>query len=85
MKIFEEFKLQKNCEISSAHQKLMFWGLVEMTFGPVYSSFSLPKWQALKMTFLHPDGFVVSFSSLQHDSDQKTAQLASKCVFQQNL
>ena len=32
----------------------MFLGLVEMTFGLVYSRFSLPKWQALKMTFLAP-------------------------------
>ena len=31
------------------------------------------------------NGFVVSFSSLQHNSDQKTTQLASKHVFQQNL
>ena len=31
-----------------------FLGLVEMTFGLVYSRFSLPKWQALKMTFLAP-------------------------------
>ena len=29
--------------------------------------------------------FVVSFSSLQHDSDQKITRLASKRVFQQNL
>ena len=28
----------------------MFLGLVEMTFGLVYSIFSLPEWQALKMT-----------------------------------
>ena len=28
-----------------------FWGLVEMTFGPVNASFSLPEWQAVKMTF----------------------------------
>ena len=32
----------------------MFLGLVEMTFGLVYASFSLPEWQALKMTFLAP-------------------------------
>ena len=31
------------------------------------------------------NGFVVSFSSLQHDSDQKTARLASKRVFPHNL
>ena len=29
--------------------------------------------------------FVVSFSSLYHDSDQKTIRLASKRVFRQNL
>ena len=31
------------------------------------------------------NGFMVSFSSLQHDSDQKRAQLASKQVFRQNF
>ena len=36
---FEEFNLQKKCEINSAHQK--FWGHVEMTFGLVNASFSL--------------------------------------------
>ena len=49
---FEEFNLQKNCEINSAHQKIL--GLVEMMFGLVYASFSLPKWQAVKMTFFAP-------------------------------
>ena len=29
----------------------MFLWLVEMTFGLVHASFSLPEWQALKMTF----------------------------------
>ena len=29
-------------------------GLVEMTFGLINASFSLPKWQAVKMTFLAP-------------------------------
>ena len=32
----------------------MFLGLVEMTFGLVYSIFSLPEWQALKMTVFAP-------------------------------
>jgi len=32
----------------------MFLELVEMMFGLVYSSFSLPEWQALKMTFFAP-------------------------------
>ena len=49
VKFFEEFKLQKNCEINSAHQKVL--GLVEVTFGLVYASLSLREWQAVKMTF----------------------------------
>ena len=52
VKFCEEFNLQKNCEINSAHQK--FLELVEMTFGLVYASFSLPEWQAVKMTFFAP-------------------------------
>ena len=32
----------------------MFLGLVKMTFGVVYASFSFPKWQAFKMTFFAP-------------------------------
>ena len=46
VKYVEEFNLQKNCEINSV--------LVEMTFGLINASFSLPKWQAVKMTFLAP-------------------------------
>ena len=42
VKFFDEFKLQKNCEIISAHQNV---------FG---ASCSLPEWQALKMTFFAP-------------------------------
>ena len=53
VKFFEEFKLKKNCEINSAHKKT-FLGLVEMTFGLVYASFSLPEWQTLKITFFAP-------------------------------
>ena len=52
VKYFEEFNLQKNCEINSTHQKIL--GLVEMTFGLVNVSFSLPEWQAVKMTFFAP-------------------------------
>ena len=43
---FEEFNLQKNCEINYAHQKI--WGLLEMTFGL--------EWQAVKLTFFAPCG-----------------------------
>ena len=46
---FEGFKLQKNCEINLLVKT--FLGLVEMIFGLVNVSFSLPKWQAVKMTF----------------------------------
>ena len=56
VKYFEEFNLQKNCEINSAHQKIL-GAIVEMTFGPVNASFSLPEWQAVKMTFFAPWAF----------------------------
>ena len=52
MKFFEEFKLQKNCEINVLIRT--FLGLVEMMFGLVNVSFSLPEWQAVKMTFFAP-------------------------------
>ena len=46
---FEEFKLQKNFEINLLIKT--FLGLVEMIFGLVNVSFSLPEWQAVTMTF----------------------------------
>ena len=49
---FEEFKLQKNCEISLLIKT--FLGLVEMMFGLVNVSFCLPKWQAVKLTLFAP-------------------------------
>ena len=52
VKFFEEFKLQKNCEINLLIKT--FFGLVEMIFGLVNVSFSLPDWQAVKMTFFPP-------------------------------
>ena len=52
VKSFVEFKLQKNCEINLLIKT--FFGLVEMMFGLVNVSFSLPKWQAVKMTFFAP-------------------------------
>ena len=52
VKLFEEFKLQKNCEINLLMNT--FLGLVEMMFGILNVSFSLPKWQAVKMTFFAP-------------------------------
>ena len=53
VKYFEEFNLQKNSEINFLLIK-KFWGLVVMTFGLVNASFSLPEWQAVKMTFFAP-------------------------------
>ena len=38
---FEELKLQKNCEVNSASQKIL--RLVEMTSGLVNACFSLPE------------------------------------------
>jgi len=55
VKLFEEFKLQKNCEINLLVKT--FLGLVEMMLGLVNVSFSLPEWtewQAVKMIFFAP-------------------------------
>ena len=41
-----------NCEINLLIKT--FFGLVEMIFGLVNVSFSLPEWQAVKMTFFAP-------------------------------
>ena len=38
--------------INPAHQ--IFFGLIEMTFGLVHASYSLPEWQAVKLTFFAP-------------------------------
>ena len=46
----------------------MFLELVEMTFGLVYSIFSLPEWQALKMTF---------FASWSEEGGKMSAPLTS--------
>ena len=49
---FEESKLQRNCEINLLIKT--FLGPVEMMFGLVNVSFSLPKWQVVKVTFFAP-------------------------------
>ena len=43
VKYVEEFILQKNCEINNILLINKFGGLVEMTFGLVNASFSLPE------------------------------------------
>ena len=52
MKFFEEFKLKINYVINPAHQKVL--GLVEMNLGLVHASYSLLKWQTVKLTFFAP-------------------------------
>ena len=52
VKFFDEFKLQKSCEINLLIKT--FLGLVEMMFGLVNVSFSLPEWQAAKIIFFAP-------------------------------
>ena len=52
VKFFEEFKLQKNCEINLLIKT--FLGLAEMISGLVNVSFSLPEWQAGNVTFFAP-------------------------------
>ena len=45
-------KLQKDCNQSCSSKRVL--RLVEMTCGLVHSSYSLPKWQAEKLTFFAP-------------------------------
>ena len=52
VELFEESKSQRNCEINLLIKT--FLGLVEMMFGLVNVSFSLPEWQAVKLTFFAP-------------------------------
>ena len=52
VKFFQESKLQRNCEINLLIKA--FLGLVEMMFGLVNVSFTLPQWQAVKVTFFAP-------------------------------
>ena len=52
MNFLEEFKLNKNFVINPAHQKGL--ELAEMDLGLVYACYSLPEWQAVKLTFFAP-------------------------------
>ena len=52
VRFLEEFKLLKNFEFNLLIET--FLGLVEMMFGLVNVSFSLPEWQAVKMIFFAP-------------------------------
>ena len=60
MKFYEEFKLQKNCELNLLIKT--FLGLVEMMFGRLVNvTFSLPEWQAVKMTSFAPCNVVLEY------------------------
>ena len=80
VKVFEEFKLQKNCEINLLIKT--FLGLAEMMFGLVNVSFSLPKWQAVKMTFFAPCimFFFQKSEILMHKLVQHTVQPPLDCI-----
>ena len=52
VKFFGEYILQKDCNQSCSSKKI--FGLVKVTLGLVYSSYRLPKWQAVKLTILAP-------------------------------
>ena len=67
--VFREFKLLKNFEINLLIKT--FLGLVEMIFGLVNVSFSLPEWQAVKMTF---------FAPCQHKCIFVYPQVANSCI-----
>ena len=54
VKYFEEFNLQNLRTVKSILLIKKFGGLVEMTYGLVNASFSLPEWQAVKMTLFVP-------------------------------
>ena len=49
---FGKFKLQKDGNQSCQSKRVL--GLVEMTCGLVHASYSLPEWQAVKLTFFAP-------------------------------
>ena len=54
VRLFEEFKLRKELCNQSCFIIKTFLGLVEMNFGLVNAIHSLPKWQAVKLTFFAP-------------------------------
>ena len=52
VKFFGKFKLQTDCNQSCQSKRVL--GLVEVTRGLVHASYSLPEWQAVKLTFFAP-------------------------------
>ena len=54
VKFFWGIQIKEQNNVKSILLIKTVWGLVEMTFGLVYASSSLPEWQALKITFFAP-------------------------------
>ena len=50
--VFGKFKLQTDCNQSCQSKKVL--GLVEVSSGLVHARYSLPEWQAVKLTFFGP-------------------------------
>ena len=76
VKSFEESKLKRNCEINLLIKT--FLGLVEMMFGLVNVSFSLPEWQAVNMTFFAP-------CIVLHNYNVASINFLVTCFFQEML
>ena len=50
--VFGKFKLQTDCNQSCQSKKVL--GLVEVSRGLVHARYTLPEWQAVKLTFFAP-------------------------------
>ena len=76
VKFFGEFKLQKNC--NQCCSSPIFFVFLEMTFGLVHVSHSLPEWQAVKLTFYT---LMVHYRGDKHGLE-KTSFINFRLIFQ---
>ena len=67
VKFFGEFKLQKNCIQSCSSNT--FFRAVKETLGLVHARYSLPKWQAVKLTCFTPWVPLANPSSSKNESN----------------
>ena len=68
--------------INPAHQ--IFFGLIEMTFGLVHASYSLPEWQAVKLTFFAPCLNKKSMPLFRYYLDIFWATICKTCAWKNN-
>ena len=54
LKFFEEFRLQENFEINSAHQKVFGASFNDVWASKCYLQLARMEWQAVKLTFFAP-------------------------------